>query len=116
MEGIDQHAPSLLFWTSYTILSSSPRTHPTASAPYTTAVIARLCATSTGHMQASRSLLYKRFAVWTLLPFLCRCETEQLLPVDVARADDAGVLATPARFAGVGGTARAGCYICLDVG
>lgn len=67
-------------------------------------------------MQASRLFLHKRLAVWTLLPFLCSCETEQLLPVDVSGADDARMLATAAHFAGICATARAGRCISRNVG
>ena len=94
----------------------SPGAHSSAIAPYTAAIIARLCATCTGHVQASRSLLHKRLAVRTLLPLLGSGQIEQLLPVDVLGADDAWVLTRPARFTGVCAAARAGCYISLDVG
>jgi hypothetical protein len=95
---------------------SPPWTHPTASVPPLAAIIARLRPTPTRHVQATRGLFHQIPTMRTLLPLPAIGQPQQLLPVDVCRANGAWVLAAFARGAGICTAARARGSVALDIG
>ena len=69
----------------------------------------------TRHVQATLDLFHQIPTVRALLPLLAICQPEQLLSIDVCRANGAWMLATFARGAGICATARTRGGVGLDI-
>jgi hypothetical protein len=86
-----------------------------AGVPPLTTIIARLRPAPTRHVQATLDLFHQIPTVRTLLPLLTISQPEQLLPVDICRANGARMLATFAGGTSICATARTRGGVGLDI-